>query len=449
LNQTECLASSASTQPMPAPQRSTARQGLAAAPLPGVAGGAAAQRAGEPYDILPQLLGRTALVVEDDAFVRHALARQLSALGVGTVVTAADGLEAVRLLRNSATFALVICDLCLPGADGVELVRELAHSQPRAALLLISSKDRKVLSAVSGVARTHRLNLLGALEKPVTTEALRALLSQAATTDPVSVPRSPPAFTPAELRDAIVRGEINIHVQPKLHAVSGELVGVEALARWFSPACGLVPPSAFVKVAERHGLIDDLTDLVLDRSLAACGAWKRQGLETCVAVNMPVSSAQRLDLPERIESIAGGHGVLPEQLIVEITESGLAEDPRKALDVLSRLRLHGVSLALDDFGCGYSSMQQLNDLPFDRLKLDQAFVRAAIVDPEMRSIVKSSIQLARELGLKTVAEGVETRELWDMMIGLGCDMVQGYFIARPFAADRLPAWWQQNAARFR
>jgi len=435
-------------QSKPALLRSTARLGLAAGPMAATAGGAAAQRTRGPYDFLPQLLGQTALVVEDDAFVCHALSRQLSALGVGTVVTAADGLEAVRLLRNSATFALVVCDLCLPGADGVELVRELARSQPRAALLLISSKDRKVLSAVSGVARAHRLNLLGALEKPVTTEALRGLLRQTAPSELASVPRSPPAFTPADLRDAIVRGEINIHVQPKLHAISGELVGVEALARWFSPACGLVPPGAFIKVAERHDLIDDFTDLVLDRSLAACGAWKRQGLDTCVAVNMPVSSAQRLDLPERIESIAAGHGVRPEQLIVEITESGLAEDPRKALDVLSRLRLHGVSLALDDFGCGYSSMQQLKDLPFDRLKIDQAFVRAAIDDPEMRSIVKASIQLAGELGLQTVAEGVESRELWDLMIGMGCDLVQGYFIARPFAADRLPAWWQQNAARF-
>ncbi len=399
--------------------------------------------------LLPLLQGQSVLLVEDDQFEGLSIARQLAALGVGEVVTATDGPDAMRLLGGTVSFALVVGNLRLPGADQVELVRAIARLQPQAALVLIGPKDRNAWSAVTGVAKAHGLNVLGALERPVTAADLRALLQRKPMPDLMSVLRVPALFTPGELRAAIDHGEFYIHVQPKLRAATGELDGVEALARWSIPTLGMVPSRSFAKVAEQHGMIDDLTDLVLEKSLAACGEWNRRGLHTTIAVNMPVSSVQRLDLPERLDALAASHGVLPKQLIVEITEEGLAGESRKVLDLLAGLRLLGVGLALDDYGSGFSSMQKLPDLPFGQLKIDQAFIRAAIEDPEVRHFVNSSIQLAASLGLETVAEGVDSEAVWHLVADMGCDMVQGNWISGPLSAERFPAWWQQNATRFR
>lgn len=386
------------------------------------------------------------LVIEDDEFLRNTLLLQLQSLGIHRVVMAADGLQALRCLQECPPFSLVISDLCLPGIDGVELLRVTAECQRQAALVLMSSKDQKVLSAASGVASARGLRVLGTLGKPVTRASLRALLAQLEPAPAAVAAPAParagtrPAIDPEAIRIALDRDEILMHAQPKLVIASGELAGVEMLARWQSPLYGNVPPDLFIEVAERHGLMERLTEVVLRKSLSACRDWSRQGLETSVAVNFSAGALHHLDLPDVIGRLLAEVGVAPEQLVIEITETATVQNRLHTLDVLTRLRLQGIGLAIDDFGCGYATLQQLKEIPFTELKVDRSFVYAAATDAAASSIVKNCIDLAHQLGLVAVAEGVETRRDWDLVASLGCDVAQGYYLARPFPVDELAPW---------
>jgi EAL domain-containing protein (putative c-di-GMP-specific phosphodiesterase class I) len=382
---------------------------------------------------------RAALVVDDDDFVRSLLLRQLAALGF-TRVDGADSVSAAcQRLASAERYDVVLCDLVMPGADGVELLREIATLQAGAALLLVSRADHKTLRSVEELARGRGLWVLGALRKPVALPDLRGLLMRLAGGAPARAP-SAGAIDPAELDAALRAGAIQAYVQPKVGVRDRALVGVEALARWPRAGAPPVSPEVFVAVAERHGLIDALTENVARQALQACGAWKRDGLCTRVAINVAMVSLSRLQLPETLAALAAASGVEPWQVTVEVTESGVMADPVTALDVLTRLRLRGFELAIDDFGAGYSSLKQLQRVPFNELKVDMSFVRPMLEDREARHIVESSVRLARELGLRSVAEGVESEGHLVQLEQIGCDVAQGFFIARPLPAAQLPAW---------
>jgi len=382
---------------------------------------------------------KSVLVIDDDEFVRGVVVRQLLGLG-SKVSTACDGQTARDALRSQGPFDIVVSDLKLPGVDGVELLRDFAALQPTAALVLMSSVDAKTLSAVEQLARARELRVLGSLPKPVSAGTLKSML-QAFDEQSPRVHRKATAEVSADaLRAAIAAQEIDVYIQPKLDLVTGVLAGAEALARWIKADGTVVPPAAFIGVAERAGLMDDLTDLVVRQALAACGRWQAQGLRTSIAINIPIASLDRLDLPDRIEAEARRHDVKPDQIILEVTETGVLNDLARSLDVVTRLRLRGFRLAVDDFGIGYSSLERLKHFPFTELKLDRTFVDGAARDAELRSIAESSIKLAHSLQLHTCAEGVETRADLDVMRALGCELVQGYFLCRPMPKDDLPAW---------
>jgi len=408
-----------------------------------------AQRAAAGRSSVPS--GETsALVIDDDEFTCGVVAAQLRSLGIERVVAVSDGLRAARLLNEDGPYRLIVSDLSMPQFDGIQMMRLVAARQPQAAMLFMSGADAKLLSSAETLARGRGLRVLGALSKPLKLEDLRRVVDalEGAAATAVNNPGGP-AFSSTELGRALKNEEIKVYVQPQLDARSGALHGVEALARWDSPRLGMVPPGSFIAVAENSGMIDEITESMLAKSLAACGAWARAGLRTRISVNAPISSMCSLVLPDTIVALAERRGLEPEQLTLEITESGLMEDPVRSLDVLTRLRLRGVDLAIDDFGCGYSSLQQLKRMPFNELKIDCSFVMAMLKDAESRSIVKSSLALCRELGLRSVAEGVESRAHWDALLELGCDIVQGYHIARPFPVEQLPGWWQRKAGDFR
>lgn len=393
--------------------------------------------------------GARALVIDDDEFVCHAVATQLAAIGLTEIRTVSDSAEAVRLLNESAAYDLIICDLSMPKVDGIQMMRLISLRQTQAALLLMSAAGQRLLSSAEELARSRGLRVLDAVAKPMRTERLRNAVSKlGAKPEKAAGGSAGNGVSLPDLRLAIAHDEIKVYVQPQLEAASGALHGVEVLARWTSPVHGVVPPSCFVALAATNGMIDVLTENMLAKSLAACGGWRRAGLATRISVNAPISSMCNLILPDTIAAVARRHGVEAAQLTLEITESGFMQDPVRSLDVLTRLRLRGVGLAIDDFGCGYSSLQQLKRMPFDELKIDCSFVTAMLRDRESRSIVKSSLELARELGMRSVAEGVETQAHWDALVELGCDVVQGYHIARPFPIEQLPLWCSQRAESF-
>ncbi|MDQ1533929.1 MAG: hypothetical protein QOF28_1690, partial [Actinomycetota bacterium] len=243
-----------------------------------------------------------------------------------------------------------------------------------------------------------------------------------------------------ELRSAIDHGGLELHYQPKVEIASGRVIGVEALVRWQHPVQGLVPPDEFVPIAERTGLIGPLTDFVLRTALAQCRRWEERGHHLSVAVNLSARSLLDVDLVEDISRALAVSGVDASKLVLEITETSVMSDASYAMQVLSRLAAMGLTLAIDDFGTGYSSLSYLKRLPVDEVKIDKSFVLNMQDDENDAVIVRSTIDLARNLGLRTVAEGVETASALAALRSMGCDIAQGYFISRPLPSAQLDTW---------
>jgi diguanylate cyclase (GGDEF)-like protein len=234
-----------------------------------------------------------------------------------------------------------------------------------------------------------------------------------------------------ELRVAIDQRQLLLHYQPKLDLDTGEVRGVEALVRWQHPERGLVPPDSFVPTAERTGLINALTDYVLDMALGKAAHWLEQGLSVPMAVNISARSLLDAGFPDRVLAALSARRIPPASLILEITETTIMEDPAHALAALQRLHDAGVYLSIDDFGTGYSSLAYLKQLPVDEIKIDRSFISSLTVDARDRLIVASTVSLGRALGLDVVAEGVEDGQTVAVLRTLGCDLAQGFLFGRP------------------
>jgi diguanylate cyclase (GGDEF)-like protein len=244
----------------------------------------------------------------------------------------------------------------------------------------------------------------------------------------------------SEFRRGLAEGHLVLHYQPKMSLGTGAVVGVEALVRWEHPTRGLLMPGDFLPAVEQTGLIEPLTDCVLDLALAQVREWTEQGLAVPVAVNLSARSVHRADLPERVFSALTVHGVPADMLRLELTESALLAEPARARDVLSRLHAAGVRVSIDDFGTGYSSMGHLKHLPVDEIKIDRSYIAEMSSSAEDAAMVRSVIDLGHELGLTVVAEGVEDAGTAASLTGLRCDVGQGYLFAAPQSAVALTAW---------
>ena len=243
-----------------------------------------------------------------------------------------------------------------------------------------------------------------------------------------------------EMRSAIERNEFELYYQPKLHLRTGLVTRAEVLIRWNHPQRGLLAPGAFIPVAERTGLIRALTDWVFDRALQQCREWQDQGAPVHLAVNVSAKSLQEQTLPTKVNAMLEKWKVDPRFLKIEITESSIMSDPAHALAITSMLQSIGVRLSVDDFGTGYSSLTHLRQLPIDEIKIDKSFVFAMTSSEADLAIVRTVIDLAHNLGKQVCAEGVENQETWEMLDGLGCDLIQGYWISRPVPAAKLLQW---------
>jgi diguanylate cyclase (GGDEF)-like protein/PAS domain S-box-containing protein len=244
----------------------------------------------------------------------------------------------------------------------------------------------------------------------------------------------------SEFRRGLAEGHLALHYQPKISLGTGAVVGVEALVRWEHPTRGLLMPGAFLPAVEQTGLIEPLTDCVLDLALAQVREWTEQGLTVPVAVNLSARSVHRADLPERVFSALAVHGVPADMLRLELTESALLAEPARARDVLSRLSAEGVRVSIDDFGTGYSSMGHLKHLPVDEIKIDRSYIAEMASSPGDAAMVRSVIDLGHELGLTVVAEGVEDAGTMASLTALRCDVGQGYLFAAPQPAAQITTW---------
>jgi EAL domain-containing protein (putative c-di-GMP-specific phosphodiesterase class I) len=248
-----------------------------------------------------------------------------------------------------------------------------------------------------------------------------------------------------DLRRAIDDNELELHYQPKLDLESNEVHGVEALVRWRHPTRGLLGPIQFIPLAERTALMRPLTLRVLDNALAQSRRWRDDGLDLSVAVNLAVPNLLDTKLPGDVQELLTRHGVPPQRLILEVTENVILADPARVIEILTALKQFGVRLSLDDFGTGSSALAYLKRLPVDELKIDKSFVIGMESSPADEAIVRSTTELAQRLGLRVVAEGVETEDALARLEDAGCEEVQGYFLQRPVPADEIAPWIADRA----
>lgn len=381
------------------------------------------------------------LIVDDNAFACSVGNRALQSVGIRSVQEASSGQTAIEILsRTDPPVDIVFCDLLMPDVDGIQIVRYIATLPSPPAIVFVSGADEVLLNTAENTARARGLRVIGAIEKPLTAEAVRRALTDLSEKPAQIGSRITVNVTAEDVEIALAKQQFVPNFQPKVSLVDGSIAGFEALARWQHPVKGIIFPDAFIAVAEQSGQIGALTDQITMLSLQQCAAWAQAGLRTTVCVNLSAHMLVDLDLPDRIALEAERFHVDPQQLILEITESGLFHDAANALDILARFRMKGFLLSIDDFGTGYSSMEQLRRVPFAEMKIDRTFVHGAGGNAKAMTILESSAKLGRSLNMSVVAEGVETQEDWNAARVAGVDLAQGYFIARPMAADKIPRW---------
>lgn len=251
-----------------------------------------------------------------------------------------------------------------------------------------------------------------------------------------------------ELERTLRQGGLRLVYQPKVDAVDGSLVRVEALVRWAHSELGAIPPARFIPLAEEHGLIDDLTQWALRTALRQWREWKTAGLDTSLAVNISAISLEQLDFPDLVERLCRALSVPTDRLVLELTE-GATQPLINMMDTLTRFRIKGLGLALDDFGTGYSGLMQLRRLPFSEIKIDRQFITELTTSRDDQVIVRAVIELAHGLDLKVTAEGVETAEQLNILRAMGCDLIQGYLLAHPLEAGDLVAWAIRHKRRWK
>ena len=386
------------------------------------------------------MVTKKVLLIDDEPIALKFLEHQLSSLGLNEIRAYEKATRALNALEAGPNdIDLIFCDLQMPEMDGVEFVRHLARIGYNGELVLISGHNLRVLQTAQRLAQAQHINILGVINKPSTLEQLLNYLDNS-TSPAMPAPRSENTVEPADIEKAIKAGELINHYQPKVAINTGELVGVEALARWQRPSDSLVYPDQFITVAEDNGLIDALTQRVLKTALKQARLWLDQGLDLHIAVNVSMDNLDNLDFADQVMALASAAKVAPSKLVLEVTESRLMNDLVTPLDILTRLRLRHVGLSIDDFGTGHSSMAKLHDFPFSELKIDRSFVHRADSDDSLKSIVEASVNMAHRFNMTTVAEGVEDRSDWEYLRQVECDVAQGFFIGRPMPADALDGW---------
>lgn len=386
------------------------------------------------------------LIIDDDDFTLDVVELLLHQVGVARVQRAMDGAEGVRQLHNAEhPFDVVLCDLRMEGMDGIEVLRHLGDAHRPPALILLSGSDERLLASVSDLGRKQGLNVLAALQKPLTVEALSAALMQ------LERPwlrddshewsgGSAIGLTRDELKHGLAHEAVAVQVHPKLGLIDGGAIGLECLLRWRHPARGLLTPDEVLPAAEEHGLMHDITVKVFQRAVALLAGLLRDGHDVNVSLNLSITDLSLLDLPERLVAIAREAGVPPQRITLEVAEHPALHEPSVEQAVMTRLALRGFALSVDGFGTGYASLQSLRNLPVQELKVHRAFVTGATQRPVSRAILESSVSLGHQLGLRVVAEGVESEEDLALVRLLGCDAMQGDAIARPMDPESVRGW---------
>ncbi|MEI7759370.1 MAG: EAL domain-containing response regulator [Thermoleophilia bacterium] len=410
-----------------------------------------------PAEGLPDsLTSLRVLLVDDDPFMMDITQELLHQLGVEKIARASCAADALSTIDAAAEpVQLVMCDLSMPGMDGIECIRHLAEMQFSGAIAILSGADERLVDTVGDLILEHNLRFIGAIKKPLDRATLQTMLLQLATTpsdgDGLG-DGSLAMLSPEEIRYGLAHGCVEPFFQPKVTVADRRVTGAECLLRWRHPERGLVAPQAVIPVAEEHGLINELTLVMFTAAVGYLSEWRRRACDMKISVNLSRDDLNSVDLPDVLADLTRQAGIECNHVTLEVTEGILMTHFATSLEVLTRLRLKGFDLSIDDFGTGYSTMETLKQIPFTELKIDRSFVSGADDNPVAHAILESSATLGHTLGMRVVAEGVETQGDWDGVAAVACDEIQGFLVARPMLFEDLLGWqddWEESDAALR
>lgn len=331
---------------------------------------------------------------------------------------------------------MIILDLHLEDSDGIEILHHLNEINYPGHIILCSGLDSRLINASDAIARQLGLKMLPAIQKPIKIRELKNILENYWSCDP--------DISCESIHRGIDLNQFTIHYQPKMKISTLDVIGLEALIRWNYNDELLLYPDAFIPIAEHSHAIDTLTEWLIDQVLQDIQEWRKKGFDLSVAINIPANFLVNPNIPQILTSKIQTYGTPLSAITFEITETGVMALPNITKDIISRLRIRGVSFSIDDFGTGYSSLISLHNIPFNELKIDKIFIMNLHEDEDAQKIVNAAINLAHNLGMTVVAEGVENRQSLNVLRDLGCDIAQGYLIAKPMPKEELTAWLENQ-----
>lgn len=383
------------------------------------------------------------LVLESQRFQRSVLIKMLDRLGLPDVLQASNGEQAMAQLQACGGVDIVLCDLADRSLDCLELLERARLSGLVRAVAFCSELSPESHRALSQMRGFCGLQMLGVLSQPLQLRALRHLLRCYSLRQPSSTPAPKTIPTEHEIHQGLALGEFRAWFQPKFILGTGRLAGVEALVRWEHPTRGVLLPAEFLAAVLAYDLIDTMFMQLLEQGLNLLDVLRRQQIQLELAFNLHASQLLNNDLMGHIQQSLLRHGLPGSTLLFELAENGLLDISARVQENLLRLRMLGCSLSIDDFGMGFSSLKLLCQLPFNQLKLDGEFVRH-MDDPLSRTMVTSTLALARSLDMSLVIEGIGTRRTYEGVLALGCQIGQGFYLARPMAGYRLLPWLEAH-----
>jgi EAL domain-containing protein (putative c-di-GMP-specific phosphodiesterase class I) len=340
---------------------------------------------------------------------------------------------------------VIVLDLQMPGGDGVRMLRLLAEANVRAGIFLVTGMDERTIASAEQYGLGKGLRMFGTLQKPFDPDELLQLFERAhATLRPI---------TAHDLEQAIEKNELLVYYQPTIRRFADntwDIAAVEALLRWNHPIRGLLTPDAFISIGEKYGLSRAMTDFVIQRGVQQLKGWQAMRLNIGLRINIAATLIADIDFPDRLEASLAEHSVEPEALTLEVTETAMLEQRPDTFDILTRLRIKNINLAIDDFGIGYSSLTQLFRMPFNEMKIDKSLVSKVTESKEASIIVDALVSLAHKLNLSVCAEGVENEATLAFLGTVACDCAQGYYVSPPVSAAEMPeviTHWDQKQYR--
>ena len=380
------------------------------------------------------------LVIDDDNVVCELVSALAMTMGLNCDATRDP---ATFLDRITPETSLVLLDLMMPGMDGIEVLRLLGERRCKARILLMSGMDKRVLETAEKLAQSLGLAVVGHLQKPFPLPELKAVLESVAAMEAPESVKAIPAISVSDeqVRDAVKNGEFLNYYQPQISLESGDVMGVEALARWRHPERGMTLPENFLARLEALDLMDALCWSTAELAVAEAKQFTRRNGELLrLSINASMRSLHDLEFPDALVTLARKYDFPVEMIAVEITESGLMSELSRTLDVLTRLRMKNFQLSIDDFGSGYAMMRQLQNVPATELKIDRSIVEKMHLNDSDRVMVEKIIEMGHELKMKVIAEGVMTQEQFQMLRTKGCDGAQGYWFSYPLPAEAMKKW---------